>query len=495
MKNFKQFICKFSFLIIILIVFPTMSVISQSIPDSLWSKTLGNDYTDEFTDITLSSNSPNEFVAVGTSESFENYDDIWIVKMDYSGNVLWEKKYGGIGSDVASAIKATSDGGYIICGYSDSYLTTPGNDYNIVLLKIDQNGDSLWWKEFGVNTNEWDFSSDIIVTSDNGFVLSCETHSYGALSRDLYIIKTDSDGNQEWSTVVNEAYLDISNEIQETIDNGYIICGGMGTGVSSQYVPYLVKLNSAGTVVWQKHYSSINNIGIFGEIRSLVVNPDGSYTLLANIRTTDLDDIDDFTLIKVDNMGDTIWVKEYNDPGYDFGFKLKRLANNGYLMIGESFEQNEDYSSIHVMKTDSLGNINWKKNYKLKDDAHNAYSFTFLNDSSIVIVGKINQKNSGYLTDGFIIKLSKIGTSTVINESISDNEILMYPNPSSGIINIDFQSDLVLSIYNSQGVLIEEAKHIKGSSSYDLNGFSKGIYLFVFRDLKGNIFNNKIILQ
>jgi len=146
--------------------------------------------------------------------------NIYIVKTDSSGTILWTKSIGGPGWEEGYSVFQTQDGGYMICGYTDSF-GAGGSD--VYLIKLDGSGNLLWSNAYGGAGDE--YGNDVRQTSDGGFIIAGNSNSFGAGDDDVYVIKTDSAGNVTWSKVFGTTDNEEGYSVQETSDGGFIVTG------------------------------------------------------------------------------------------------------------------------------------------------------------------------------------------------------------------------------------------------------------------------------
>jgi hypothetical protein len=169
-------------------------------------------------------------------------DDVYLVKTNAGGDTMWTRTYGDAGSCYGKSVRQTADGGYIIAGSVRSSF----QGYDVYLVKTDSLGDALWTRTFGGDSQ--DMGRSVWQTTDGGYVITGWTCSYGAGAGDVYLIKTDPNGDTQWSRTYGGADGDFGNAVQQTPDGGYIIAGetdSYGTGRSDVY---LVKTDSLGNV-------------------------------------------------------------------------------------------------------------------------------------------------------------------------------------------------------------------------------------------------------
>jgi hypothetical protein len=195
--------------------------------------------------------------------------DFWLVKTDAAGNMQWNRTYGGTSNDFARSVVQTGDGGYAIAGYTDSYSV--GYD-DFWLVKTDSSGNMQWNKTYGGTGN--DIAYAVIQTSDGGYALTGETTSYGT-GGDFWLVKTDSSGTVQWNQTYGGASGDVAYSLVQTGDGGYALAGHTESYGAGNYDVWLVKTDSSGTVQWSRTYGGADN----DVARSVVQTGDGGYAL------------------------------------------------------------------------------------------------------------------------------------------------------------------------------------------------------------------------
>ncbi|MCL4694783.1 MAG: hypothetical protein KJ060_20000, partial [Candidatus Hydrogenedentes bacterium] len=265
----------------------------------------------------------------------------------------WVRLYGGESMDYGYDIQQTSDGGYIIAGLTDSYDTWNGDMY---LLKISWNGNLAWHYTFGATG--YDYGYCVAQADDGGYVIAGETDSFGAGGEDACLVKVDSSGDLSWFQTFGTAEDDVAFDLAKTSDDGYILCGSTASGQNSTLDNYLVKTDANGNEDWSC------NIDCGGEEggRSVAVTDNGY--AIAGMRMVIGDGSSGISirmcLVKTYLDGDFKWMQEYGD--YSAGYDVIRTADGGYLVAGETESSPLDpfgWSDGFAVKTDAHGNLAW----------------------------------------------------------------------------------------------------------------------------------------
>ena len=264
---------------------------------------------------------------------------VCLIKADSAGNSRWIRTYGG---DVAFSVDLTRDGGYIVTG---------NNDDDVYLIRTDSSGDTIWTKTYGSGASDEE-GRCVQETNDGGFVIAGWTRPHGS-SRDVYLVKTDSSGNVEWTKTYGGIAAQQADCIQQTQDGGYI-----ATGPSFMDM-YLIRTNNKGDTLWTRTYGGAGRQGG----RYVEETDDGGYIIAGESENRN-DGWGYLWLIKTDSLGDSLWAKTYGGPGLDRGYSAQQTEDGGYVLTGEREfgDVNKEYF-VYLVKTDSLGNAVWTRIY------------------------------------------------------------------------------------------------------------------------------------
>lgn len=232
----------------------------------------------------------------------------------------WSNNFGGQGNDRASAVQETIDGGYIIVGYTTSY---GAGEKDIWIVKVDIDGEEEWSKTIGYIGN--DIAMSVVQTSDTGYIIAGETAKsiYGQWKQFPYLLKVDANGDEQWSKIINDFTSGAAYTVRQTSDDGYIICGGAGVG-------WLAKLDVYGKEQWSRTF-----VGLEGDTAySVRQTMDGGY-IIAGETESDTAGWHDAWIIKTDGAGTEEWSKKLGGKWEEMAYAIEQTADGGYILVGK----------------------------------------------------------------------------------------------------------------------------------------------------------------
>jgi len=207
--------------------------------DTLWTKTYGANSQDYLQGIHQTADSG--YIMAAYSSGFgAGSNDFYLVRANSLGDTLWTKSYGGSGSDVGYSVQQTTDGGFIVAGYTTSFGA--GNN-DVYLIKLDPGGQIIWAKTYGGSGADYSYS--VRQTSDGGFIAAGQTYSFGT-NGDVYLLRTDGNGNHLWSYAYGGAGEDKAWSVKQTPDNGYIVAGYTRSFGEGNEDIYTIKTDASG---------------------------------------------------------------------------------------------------------------------------------------------------------------------------------------------------------------------------------------------------------
>ncbi len=204
-----------------------------------WDQKFGGTFSDYA--YSVQQTSDGGYIVAGSSNPTNTNDEFYLIKTDASGNSVWTKTYGGTNNDVGQSVQQTSDGGYIVAGWTESFGAGLADVY---LIKTDASGNTAWTKTYG--GANYDDSRSVWQTSDGGYVIAGSTLSFGAGFSDVYLIKTDTTGNEQWNETFGGVLSDYGYWAQETTDGGYIIVGDTSSYGAGSSDVWLIKIGGGG---------------------------------------------------------------------------------------------------------------------------------------------------------------------------------------------------------------------------------------------------------
>ena len=284
----------------------------------------------------------------------------------------FEETFGGKGRDAALAGQRTSDGGYIMLGWTNSFGAGGSDMY---LVKGITDGDNIyeaWSKTFGGAGDDW--GRGVVQTSDGGYILVGETNSLGARMNDVYLVRTDAKGNELWSKMYGGADNDKGNDVIETEDGGFAVFGWTKSQGAGDSDFYLIKTDADGDEIWRKTYGGKR--ADYG--RAVAQTPYGGYIMIGSTKSFGFHEM--IYVVKVDESGGEEWSNTF---GLRYGSKGRSLvvtSDGGYVFLGDSEEK------MYIVKTDSDGNKIWEQAYKGLGMAY-GYSVKQTPDGGYVMAG------------------------------------------------------------------------------------------------------------
>jgi hypothetical protein len=325
---------------------------------------------------------------------------VWAYTYPGGPDIVWQRKYGGLWTDIGTSVQQTSDGGYIVAGVTHLFEWTEGDVY---LVKTDAEGDPVWTKTFG---HWWgDEGRSVRQTSDGGYIVAGCASGDPSPYQWMYLIKTDPHGNRSWSKCVGTGYYrESGNSVRQTYDGSYIVVGSRyhDNWPELSREVYLVKISGSGNFLWQKVYGEVR-IDEWGyEVEGTA---DSGYVIAGNKELPSGDS--DVYVIKTDRNGDVLWERTYGGDGADVGRSVKQTMDGGYVIAGETKSFGEGETDVYLVKTDESGNVLWERSYGGRSDDLGR-SICTTSDGNYVVVGTTKSFGTGG-EDVWLIKIDTNG--------------------------------------------------------------------------------------
>jgi hypothetical protein len=294
-------ICRSILLIALISSFLMISVSSLEIgPRVEWNRTFGGLYGDGAW--SLQETKDGGYILVGNTANQGYGSDLWLVRTDGNGNLLWNKTYGGSGEDVGYFVNETKDRGFVITGSTSSYGM--GNE-RLWLIKTNENGDLCWSRVFGgFVSSSGDGGWSVDEANEGGYIVAGYAQSFGSGRKDLWIVRTDDQGKEIWDKTYGGTEDDVGMSVVQIRDGGFIVAGRTASEGSGGDDIWLLKINPQGDKAWSATFGGEKDDAAF----QVVELADG-YALVG--RTESGTSNKKIILIRTDLVGKKLWEKSY----------------------------------------------------------------------------------------------------------------------------------------------------------------------------------------
>jgi hypothetical protein len=478
---------------LLVIFFFCIGLIVNAQPPSKFYSTYGGNGYDVGNDVKQTLD--GGYIITGSTSSYgQGNTDIYLLKLDSMGVKKFETTFGGVSNEIGKSVVQLIDSSYVMAGYTSS---SGVGGYDVFLVKADKTGNLIWQKTIG--GTDWDFANSMAATADGGFIIAGTTYSFGHGNADGYVIKTDANGDTTWTKTFGGLKDDEFKSVIQTANGNYVMAGYTKSYNDSLGDAWLYRLDMNGDSISSFSY----NFGLndsYNDVKELSTGDylTCGYLTFNNAQKRDgiFNVIDISGLISVQNTD--------GQAGTDEEFYKVDTSNSSfgtYAVLGNSHESGSSFKN--QVKLLLLSNNGFYVNggaigSSLDDEC---YSFCLTKETSkgYIAVGYTKSYNS-ILSDCFIIKydsLLSIGTSIVgvkENENFK-NPLLVYPNPFSE--KIYFKSNQLMyksiEILSIQGGRVFYFDTNNTADSLDLSFLEDGLYLIKITDKNNLKYIQKII--
>jgi uncharacterized delta-60 repeat protein len=382
--------------------------------------------------------------------------DAWVMKLSSTGSLQWQKALGGTADDEANSIQPTPEGGYIVAGFTASTngdVTANHGGQDAWVVKLSSTGSLQWQKALGGSSG--DVANSIQPTTDGGYIVAGYTvstdgdvtgnHGYS----DAWVVKLSSTGSLQWQNPLGGTYQDSAYSIQPTTDGGYIMAGsnfstdGDVTGNHGYQDAWVVKLSSTGSLQWQKSLGGSN----YDYGQNIQLTTDGGYIVAGDTASTNGDvtgnnGTRDAWVVKLSSTGSLQWQKTLGGTNLDQAYGIQLTPDGGYIVAGYTSSTNGDVTGNHglqdawVVKLSITGSLQWQKALggPYTDVANCIQPAT---DGGCIVAG-YTSSGLGDVTgnhgsnDAWVVKLGpELSTTGFVKEAI-----MVYPNPATTLLNV-----------------------------------------------------------
>ncbi len=461
----KRIIHYFALAIIsIIVVIPTSYLISQPL-DSLWMHYYGSDSISEFS-YDMIQKSDSGYLIVGIIETnYPELYDAFIISVDKYGELLWEQNISSPGKDIFNEIVGTSDSSYLV-----------GGSYNELawLIKMNDNGDTLWSKSYGSSFGEITSLQEL---PNNDLIITGNPNNQ---NYNFYMMKTDQNGDSIWSrkyiidTLYGSSFYRSSRCVKQTSDGGYMLLTG-GVGGYGELFSIIVKTDLNGDTLWTME--DIYGIYSATYLTDILIEEDTVY-IIGRVNPSSSEG--SILILKMKYDGEILWINYYNDQYSSqwSGYYGTFTPDNTIYIAGSphNYEQ-----MIYIFEIEKKGDLIWEKYYGEIGITYKTIAISNCNNNSIAIAGY-----SFYaFGDIFIFKLGENPSQISTTNNLNNFDYNVFPNPSKSFTNIEFyipnKALTQVTIYSLSGIEIEVLENntlTKGEYSLQWNtgSVSNGIY-------------------
>ncbi len=476
------------FLSFLLLSCQTATATNIMAADTAFIRTYGGINFEEFRDIVQTPDSG--FLMVGITNGYgQGSNAIYLVKTTKVGTHMWSKALGGAAAELGNSIAADASGNYYIAGTSSS----GGNGgYDGYLICIDVTGTILWEKYYG--GTDWDFLNSVKVLPDQSILLAGESYTYSDGGSDAWVLHLNSVGDTLWTKHFGGTGNDVFKDINVSSTAIYL-SGYVDSTDANGKDGYVVKLDFNGNEIWSNRYNNLGRDYLNGS----VFVPSGDIVIYGSTAPFDSTK-NDIWVQKIDTNGVSIWLNNSGSSEDDYANKVIPIRNNDMVVIGQKYPSGLGRKSMYLARYDatgfqqvpgsqSLGGVNDEEGYSGVRTIEGGIAFVGYttsygvgNKDAMLVYLRYDSTITTlvYIDSIFIERLSPIG----VDEIYSVNEITLYPNPNNGVITISSSEigNEIYSIYDLLGKCILTGRMKGKTSKVDITSISSGIYLLKIKD-------------
>ena len=368
-------------------------------------------------------------------------------------DTLWTRTFGGDSSDIGYQVQQTIDSGFVIVGETKSF---GAGNADVYLIRTNPDGDTLWTKTFGGTF--YDIGNSVLQTDDGGFIIVGETASFGTGNADVYLIRTNSNGDTLWTKTYGGTDGDQSYSICKTGDSGFVIAGqkeAFYVNNPDNIDAFLIRIDLNGDTLWTKTYDVTDyDVGF-----SVQETKDSGYIITGSIYDVDATTTEDVYLIRTKSNGDTLWTRTFGGTSMDAGASVKQTFDGGYIIAGYTWSIGAGFYDVYLIRIDAEGSTLWEQTYG-ETEYNEGNSIQQTSDGGFIIAGATQSFGAGG-SDVYLIRLDTITTGikkyNPANNFIADNYTVSFDYKNNLIsihYSIPYSSSVKIEAYDIQGKLV-----------------------------------------
>jgi hypothetical protein len=455
-----------------------------------------------------------------------------------TGQVTFERTYGSIDDDMGYSLCRTSDGGFVISGFTTNLYTTVWEPY---VIKINQNGDTLWSREPVFSTQssaalsvietmdlgivvagyyyqnsayagflvKYDAQGDTLwtktyplsskseqfycvrQTADSGFILSGTQNNNSGTTMDSYpmLVRTDKNGNFLWRKTYGTFGYHSGYGVDIASDGGFVLCGVWNPPGENEDA-WLIKTNAQGTLQWDKKIGGSNSLELVFCVRR---TPDNGYILCGNYFAGLVGISADLYLVKTDVNGAVLWSKRYGGSDDDRGSWAEPTPDGGFIACGSTGGFPANNKDLYLVKTNASGDTLWTQTYG-GEYPEEGYAVTCTVDNGFLAAGYSRTYGYGG-SDVYVVKTNEDGIVTGLPQR-ANMPVSIIPNPNDGLFRVGTDRRILeADITDACGkVIFTREGDVAGGTVFDIRGTGSGVFFLRLMTDSGPV-TKKIIVQ
>ena len=429
-------------------------------PDTLWTRFYGDPGANESAyDLCLTADGG----AAIAGYTYAGGVDMWMIRVDQNGDSLWSRRYGGSGNQYAYGIDCNRDGGFVLCGYTEPYNTGPRNCY---VVRTNAVGDTLWTREYGQDGENGDGAMSTHEAVDGGYFIGGKSQVSG-----YWLIRTDAQGDTLWTRAFGPPDPWGCSEVRQTSDSGFIMAGG----------PFrAIRLDANGDSVWCHDYAYSS----FDHCTAVRQTRDGGFVLAGSLGLMQ----HAFAIMRIKAAGDTLWTRTYQMGLYDICSNVCETADDGFMLAGNTAisDTSYDYAAV-LLKVNGQGDSLWSLSYGSTGD-HGFVSVCQMEDRGYFAAGYGSAVAFGD-EDMFLLKTAPDPERAQDHSSYRPSSISLsnFPNPFNSTTEIAFDlpkagkvSLKVFDLLGREVAVVQEGMMAAGSHRVNFDGkdLASGVYVY-----------------
>lgn len=441
--------------------------------------------------------------------------DGWVVKLSAAGEVEWQNTIGGSKEDYIMSASATSDGGYVLCGYTESDNGDVENKASQLLdawiIKLSAAGKMEWQRTIGYADNE--YATAVKQTKEGGYIMAGYTQTKDGYVVNYLVIKLDKNGAEEWRQTYGGSSDDRAQAIEETQDGYYVLGSALSNdrevlGARGGNDIWLIKINRQGELQWQKNYGgSSDDLGY-----NMKKTKDGGLVICGNTFSHNGDvrsnaGASDFWVLRTDEKGEIVWSKTFGGSNNEYATSVDLTAEGGFIVSGYTSSADGDVKRLKgmydywILKLKSDGELTWSKCLGGSDRDYSSLIMQN-NDGTYIIIGDSFsadgdlERNHGN-EDIWVAKFTPVLVAVQEQEAVAaaEQESLavqnvqnsadltgrVYPNPVNDLLTIEtsYVDNLTYQLYNTEGAMVWTETSALSKIQVDVSALRSGVYVLM----------------